>query len=270
MINIAICGILGKTGNTLFNLAKTNDGFNVVFGVDAINKTKNGTPVFDCFEKAEKLIEKRCSVIKKDGATIDAIIDFSSPSALNGILNFAEKHSSAVVLATTGYTSDDLKTINRFGEKIPVFYSQNLSLGVYALISACKSICDNLPDFDIEIIEKHHKRKKDAPSGTALKIATEILPNIKHEKFCGSYDKNLSCLNEKTNDIPLHSVRGGEIFGEHEVLFMTNDEIICIKHTALNRELFARSALDIAKFTVNMPCGVYGMEDYAKFSRKNR
>lgn len=269
MINIAICGILGKTGNTLFNLAKTDNDFNVVFGVDATDAIKNGTSVFNCFEKAEKSVEIRDSVIKKSSVTIDAIIDFSSPSALNGILNFAQKHSSAVVLATTGYTSEDVETINRFGEKIPVFYSQNLSLGIYAFISACKNICNSLFDFDIEIIEKHHKRKKDAPSGTALKIANEILPHINPKKMY-AYDEKFDCLNEKINDIPVHSVRGGGIFGEHEVLFMTNDEIISIKHTALNRELFARSALDIAKFTVNMPCGVYGMNDYVKFSLKNR
>lgn len=294
MINLAICGICGKMGNAVFSIAENDDDFKIIFGVDKkgdentlsdgisggrcgetknignknfdgnFNNSNKIVPVFDSFDKINLPFEKEKS-------TVDVIIDFSSPSALKDLLLFAEKHKSALLLATTGYSENDFEIVKFYSEKIPVFYSQNLSLGVYSLINACKKICDNFFDSDVEIIEKHHNKKKDAPSGTAIKIANEISPylNIKN-----NHDSNLTDLNdkterfgEKTNGIPVHSVRGGGIFGEHEVLFMSIDEIISVKHTALNRDLFARSALNVSKFITHMPGGLYGMDDYAEYVR---
>lgn len=294
MINLAICGICGKMGNAVFSIAENDDDFKIIFGVDKkgdentlsdgisgglcggnknignknfdgnFNNSNKIVPVFDSFDKINLPFEKEKS-------TVDVIIDFSSPSALKDLLLFAEKHKAALLLATTGYSENDFEIIKFYSEKIPVFYSQNLSLGVYSLINACKKICDNFFDSDVEIIEKHHNKKKDAPSGTAIKIANEISPylNLKN-----NHDSNLTDLNdkterfgEKTNGIPVHSVRGGGIFGEHEVLFMSIDEIISVKHTALNRDLFARSALNVSKFIAHMPGGLYGMDDYAEYVR---
>ena len=294
MINLAICGICGKMGNAVFSIAENDDDFKIIFGVDKksgentlsggfldglssgnknignknfdgnLNDGNKSTPIFNSFEKINLPFEKEKS-------TVDVIIDFSSPSALKDLLLFAEKHKSAAILATTGYSENDFEIIKFYSEKIPVFYSQNLSLGVYSLINACKKICDNFFNSDVEIIEKHHNKKKDAPSGTAIKIANEISPylNLKN-----NHDSNLNDLNDKTgrfgekiNGIPVHSVRGGGIFGEHEVLFMSSDEIISVKHTALSRNLFARSALNIAKFIAHMLGGLYGMDDYAEYAR---
>ena len=271
MINLAICGICGKMGKSVFNLAESDKDFNVIFGVDKADGIFGGVPVFDRFEKAEKHIDKCGSEIVKNKLTVDAVIDFSSPSALEDLLIFAEKHSSAVVLATTGYSDNDFEIIKFYSEKIPIFYSQNLSSGLYSLINACKKICDNFFDFDVEIIEKHHNEKKDAPSGTAIKIANEISPLLSlKNKTDDANNLNAGCLGEKINGIPVHSVRGGGIFGEHEVLFMSIDEIISVKHTALNRNLFARSALNIAKFIAHMPSGLYGMDDYAEYLRRKK
>lgn len=270
MINLAICGISGKMGNAVFNLAEKEEDFKIVLGVDKNNNEHNGLrkykhiPILDSFEKINLPPDKK-------KFAVDVIIDFSSPSALKNVLLFAEKHKSAAMLATTGYSEKDFEIIKFYSEKIPIFYSQNLSLGIYSLINACKKICDNFFDFDIEIIEKHHNKKKDAPSGTAIKTANEISP---HLSLKNKPDGNLTDLNdksccsgEKINGIPVHSVRGGGIFGEHEVLFMSSDEIISVKHTALNRDLFARSALNISKFIAHMPNGLYGMDDYSEYVR---
>ena len=291
MINLAICGICGKMGNAVFSIAENDDDFKIIFGVDKINGentlsddisgclsggTKNiGNKNFDGnFNNSDKIVpvfdsfDKINLPFEKEKSTVDVIIDFSSPSALKDLLLFAEKHKSALLLATTGYSENDFEIIKFYSEKIPVFYSQNLSLGVYSLINACKKICDNFFDSDVEIIEKHHNKKKDAPSGTAIKIANEISPylNLKNNHDSNLNDKT-ERFGEKINGIPVHSVRGGGIFGEHEVLFMSIDEIISVKHTALNRNLFARSALNVSKFIAHMPGGLYGMDDYAEYVR---
>ncbi len=296
MINLAICGIFGKMGKAVFNLAQNDKEFKIIFGVDKksgentlsggisggicgglsggvcggdkniddLNDSNKNLPVFDSFEKANLPRDK-------DKFAVDVIIDFSSPSALENVLLFAEKHKSAAILATTGYSENDFETINFYSQKIPIFYSQNLSLGIYSLINACKKICDNFFDFNVEIIEKHHGKKKDAPSGTAIKIANEISPHFSLKNNADDTPTDLNdksgCLGEKINGIPVHSVRGGGIFGEHEVLFMSGDEIISVKHTALNRDLFARSALNISKFITHMPSGLYDMDDYAEYVR---
>ncbi len=300
MINLAICGIFGKMGNAVFNLAQNDEDFKIIFGVDKrnrentlsggfcdgllggfcdglssgfccgdkniddLNDGNKNLPIFDSFEKINLPRDK-------EKFAVDVIIDFSSPSTLENVLLFAEKHKSATILATTGYSEKDFEIIKFYSQKIPIFYSQNLSLGIYSLINACKKICDNFFDFDVEIIEKHHNKKKDAPSGTAIKIANEISPHFSLKNNADGNPTDLNdksgCLGEKINGIPIHSVRGGGIFGEHEVLFMSGNEIISVKHTALNRDLFARSALNIAKFIAHMPSGLYGMNDYAEYVR---
>lgn len=243
MITLAICGINGKMGNAVYKLAKNNDDFTLLFGVDKNYIGNCDCNVYDSFAGITH--------------SVDVIIDFSSPTALIGLLEYAKINCSAVILATTGYNEKDISLIKKYSESTAIFASQNLSLGIHSVIKACKKINDSLKGFDVEIIEKHHRYKKDCPSGTALKIAD----GIKKE------DKNLSGNSEKKKKtcIPIHSVRGGGIAGEHEVLFMSDSEVISVKHTALNREIFASSALDIARFLKGKPHGLYTMDDYAKY-----
>ena len=247
MVNLLICGIGGKMGRAVLELASKTDGVKVVCGVDKV-----------CFGQVFP-----CPVymdFKSVSEKVDVIIDFSRPQAMPEILSYAKAHNVGAVFATTGYSVDEIESIRLAANEIPVFLTANFSLGVNLLAMLCKRAAQVLgEDYDIEIIEKHHRQKVDAPSGTALFLADEI-----NDAFCcnkeyvyGRYGGNL----KRGGEIGIHAVRGGTIIGEHDVIFTANDETITLSHSAQSKALFASGALKAAIFLKDKPPKQYQMND---------
>jgi 4-hydroxy-tetrahydrodipicolinate reductase len=247
MIKIVICGANGKMGQHVASAAAKSTNICVTCGVDLYPDTvKNDFPVYKYIEECD--------------APFDVIIDFSLPEALESNLAFAIKRKAAIVIATTGFTDDDKAKINEAATKTPVFFAANMSLGVNLQMALAKTAAAFLGEaYDIEIIEKHHNQKVDAPSGTALAIAEHINTAFDEQKefVYGRHSKS----EKRGREIGIHGVRGGTIVGEHTVLFAGTDEIIEIKHTAQSKQLFAHGALKAAEFLVGRPAGLYGMND---------
>ena len=193
------------------------------------------------------------------GGSADVVIDFSHHSALPMLLDYAKRTGTPLVVCTTGHTDEELAQMRAAAATVPVFYSRNLSLGVNLLIALCRRAAATLgEDFDVEIVEKHHNRKLDAPSGTALMIADAIAEG---EDRPYVYDRHAERRPRARGEIGIHSVRGGTIVGEHEVMFCGKDEIVTISHSAASREVFAAGALRAARFLVGKPAGLYSMDD---------
>lgn len=254
MSGILLCGCNGKMGRAVtLNIADTPD-CEIVCGVDVYNEVKYGYPVFTS-----------PALIDNDTANkIDAIIDFSNPAGLAGLLEFAVANSIPAVICTTGLNEAQINLIKAASSKIPVFFSANMSLGVNLVCELAKKAAKVLYDnFDIEIIEMHHNQKIDAPSGTALMIAdaikNELDDDIKYE-----YDRQSKREKRTKKEIGIHAVRGGTITGEHEVIFAGHDEIIKISHSARSKELFATGAVNAARFICGKAAGLYNMADMLK------
>lgn len=246
MTNIIICGIGGTMGKIVYDTAcKSKDEFTVAAGVDIYCKEQYDFTVYKDFN-----ISLKC----------DVVIDFSKPQALPSIVDYCSKYGIPAVLACTGYTVEDKKIIEKASQKIAIFQSSNMSLGVNLLCQLVKRAAEFLPDFDIEIVEKHHNNKADSPSGTALTLA-----NTANSVFGGkrkyTFGRHSFDDKRKADEIGIHAVRGGTVAGEHEVYFFGNDEIITLKHTALSKKIFAEGALKAAKFIKDKPCGLYNMYD---------
>ena len=191
----------------------------------------------------------------------DVIIDFSHHTAAVEVAEYAKKRGIALVMATTGHTDEELAAINDAAKVVPVFMSANMSLGVALLAELAKKTAEVFPDADIEIIEKHHNRKLDAPSGTALMIARAIETVRRGCNFvygrCGQQKREVG-------EIGIHAIRGGNIVGEHEVIVCTDTQIITLKHEAQSRSLFAEGAMAAAAFISGKDAGFYDMNDIAK------
>ena len=191
----------------------------------------------------------------------DCIIDFSNHTATKTLIDYAVRREIPVVLATTGHTEEELEIIRAAAEKIPVFFSANMSLGVALLCSLARSAAAAFPDADIEIVEKHHNRKLDVPSGTALMLADsikEVRPEAEYLIGRHEYGKRTK------KEIGIHSLRLGNVVGEHEVIISTDTQIITLKHEAQSRSLFAEGALSAAEFLTGRPAGLYQMKDIIK------
>ena len=191
----------------------------------------------------------------------DVIIDFSHHSASTELVKYAVERQIPIIIATTGHDDAELKSIAEASEKVAVFMSANMSLGVALLVELAKKTAKVFPDADIEIIEKHHNRKLDAPSGTALMIAKAIETVRRGCKFvygrCGQQKREMG-------EIGIHAIRGGNIVGEHEVIVCTETQIITLKHEAQSRSLFAEGAMAAAAFICGKSAGFYDMNDIAK------
>lgn len=243
-MKIIINGILGAMGREVAKLCdKGFRGIECAKGVDLMAEDGSGSTVksFSDIESTEG---------------IDCIVDFSHHSATAGMLDFAIKHGLPVVVATTGHTDDEIGAIREASKKIPVFYSGNMSLGIALLIELAKITALAMPEAEIEIIESHHNRKLDAPSGTALMLANAI-----REVKPRSYSKvGRSGQGKRTSEeIGIHSVRMGNIVGIHEVIVGTNNQTITLKHEAHDRALFAEGGLAAAAFIVGKEAGLYDM-----------
>lgn len=243
MTNILLCGISGKMGKTVLNLLQNDENAKVICGVDVRETVNAGVPVYTSFDGVKE--------------KADVILDFSSPAALDGILNYAIKNNVPCVLAATGYDETQLKQIENASKKVAVFRTANFSLGINLLLKLVRQAAETLGEsFDIEIIEKHHNKKADAPSGTALMLA---------ESANSAFDNKKQLLNgrqgKRGNEIGLHSVRGGTIVGEHEVMFAGEDEIVTLSHSARSKSVFAAGAIKAACYLAGKPAGKYSMED---------
>ena len=247
MIKILLSGCNGKMGQVITRLSEQYDDLSIVAGYDITDSGKNPYPVFSDLRK--------CSVRP------DVLIDFSNPAALESILTYATSTEIPVVIATTGHSQTQARMLKKTSEIIPVFYSANMSLGINLLIGLVKKAAKLLQtSFDIEIVEKHHNQKIDAPSGTALAIA-DAVNSVLDQKHEYVYDRHSRRKKRSRNEIGIHAIRGGTIVGEHSVIFAGNDEIIEIKHSALSKEIFATGALSAARFIIGKKPGMYDMND---------
>ena len=247
MINIALFGCNGKMGQVISNLLANDADAKISFGFDINTERKNSYPVYD---DVSKIKEKA-----------DVVIDFSHPALLDSIIKYCSEQSVGAVIATTGLSQEQIKDIEELSKKVAVFRSANMSLGINLLINLVKKAAAILEDkFDIEIIEKHHNQKIDAPSGTALMIADEISSVLKNDAEY-VYDRHSVRKKRSKNEIGLHALRGGTIVGEHDVIFAGNDEIIEINHKAMSKEIFAVGSIKAAKYIADKKCGMYSMTE---------
>ena len=243
MVNILICGACGKMGATLLELLRGESEAKAVCGVDIHISEKAHIPIYANFKDVKE--------------KVDVIIDFSSPASLSGELDWAVKNSVPVVLGSTGFDSEQLKFIDGCAKKIPIFRTANFSLGVNLLMKLVREAALALGEkFDIEIIERHHNLKADAPSGTALMLAESA--NAGNKDFMYGRDKNSG---KRKNEIGIHAVRGGTIVGEHEIMFAGEDEIVTLSHSARSKKVFAAGAIKAAIFLAGKPAGKYDMQD---------
>ncbi len=247
MIRILLCGCNGKMGRMVAACAAKRDDCEIVAGVDIRTEQTADFPVFST--------PAECTV------PVDVIIDFSHPLSLFGVLEFATTHHIPAVIATTGLSEEQQEAVRAAALKTPMFSSANMSMGVSLLTELAKKAAEVLgTSFDIEIIEKHHNQKIDAPSGTALLLAESVKSGL---SYTPRYVFDRESVREKRDphDIGISSVRGGTIVGEHDVIFAGHDEYITLSHTALSREIFAVGALNAAAFLVKQPNGYYTMKE---------
>lgn len=246
MLNVLVCGIGGAMGANIVNLLQNDPTAAVACGVDLRAPQNCNVPVYADFSQVKE--------------KVDVIIDFSSPSVLKSELEYAVSNKIPVVLATTGYTPEHLAMIENAAKSVAVFKTANFSLGVNLLVELVKRAAEVLgEDFDVEIIERHHNKKADAPSGTALMLADGV-----NSAFGGSKEymngRN-GIVGKRGNEIGIHAVRGGTIVGEHEVMFAGEDEIVTLSHSARSKKVFAAGAVKAAKWIAGKPAGRYDMKD---------
>ncbi len=245
MKKILLNGCFGRMGKVITEIVANSDACEICAGVDSFGKGTANFPVY-----------KNINEVKESA---DVIIDFSHPSALSDLLSFAKAKNLPLVLATTGFSKSQIEEINKASSVIPVFFTFNMSLGINVLTALSKRAAQILgSDFDIEIIEKHHNQKLDAPSGTALMLANAI-NELNGDKMQYEFDRHSRRMTRPTNEIGIHSVRGGTIVGEHEVIFAGKDETITLTHSAASRDIFAVGAVKAAMFICGKNAGLYDM-----------
>lgn len=245
-MKIILSGCNGKMGQVIARTVAERDGCEIVAGLDRVADSTGAFPVF-----ATADID----------IPADIIIDFSHPAMLQTVLTLAEGRHLPVIIATTGLSDEQLAAVRALSEKVPVFFSANMSIGVNllsALVEKAARVLGN--DFDIEIVEKHHNQKVDAPSGTALMLADAAKAGLSFEPHY-VYDRHSVRQKREKTEIGISSVRAGTIVGEHEVIFGGRDEVITLSHLAMSKEIFAVGALNAAAFLVGKPAGLYSMKD---------
>ena len=244
MVNVIMHGCNGKMGRVITNLVSQDNDIEIVAGVDAYTGIDNEYPVFTSI--------KECTV------KADVIIDFAVTSAIDNLLDYSVSTKTPVVICTTGLSAEQLEKVNEASKKVAVLRSANMSLGINTLMKLLKTATEVLANrgFDIEIVEKHHNQKVDAPSGTALALA-DCMNQVLDNQYDYTYDRSTVRQKRAKNEIGISAVRGGTIVGEHEVIFAGIDEVIEIKHTAYSKAIFAKGAIDAAKFLKGKEAGLY-------------
>lgn len=245
MIRLALSGAGGRICRTLYKSLIGSKDFEIVFGVDFYPADDLPYPVYRKFGDA--VLEA------------DVIIDFSKADALDEILNYAVAHNTRTILATTGYTDDQIKRIQYAAKQIPIFRSSNMSLGVNLLANLSKSAMKFLGDsYDVEIIETHHNQKLDSPSGTAVTLAN-VINEVRDNALTPVYGRHESAHRREKSEIGIHAVRGGTVVGKHDVMFLGLGEVVTLSHEAENKEVFVRGALRAASFLMDKEAGLYDM-----------
>ena len=247
MTKIVICGANGKMGHTVASCIAGRDACTVVGGVDSYNEKYADFSIVETHSELPEVPE--------------VIIDFSNPSTLDELLEYALVNNVALVLATTGYDDAQIQKIKSAAQQIPVFFTFNMSLGINLLVELAKKAATILGgQFDIEIVEKHHNQKLDAPSGTAIALADSMNEAL-DEAYSYKYDRSQERKKRDKYEIGIQAVRGGNIVGEHEVIFAGTDEVIEFKHTAYSRAVFGKGAVEAAVYLADKPAGLYDMQD---------
>lgn len=248
MIRAIMHGCNGHMGQVITGLAAADEEIEIVAGIDLSDHIKNTYPVFSSLEA--------CDV------EADVIIDFCSAKAIDGLIEYSVKKRIPVVVCTTGLSEEQVGRIREASASVAVLKSANMSLGINMLLKLLKEAALTLAPagFDMEIVERHHNQKVDAPSGTALALAdsmNEALDNA----YSYKYDRSQERAKRSKTEIGISAVRGGNIVGEHEVIFAGTDEVIEFKHTAYSKAVFAKGAIEAAKFLAGKPAGFYDMSD---------
>lgn len=250
MLRIILSGCNGKMGREISACAAQRQNCAIVAGIDRNREIPNEYPVFAAPEEI--------------GEKADVVIDFSHPALLPALLQYGKQSGTPLVLCTTGYHETQVESIREAAGQIPIFYSGNMSLGVNLLMELSKKAVQILgDDFDVEIIEKHHNQKIDAPSGTALMLA-DAVSSAKDHTMHYVYDRHSQRKKRESSEIGIHSVRGGTIVGEHEVIFAGPHEMITLSHSAQSKEIFAHGAINAAFFLAEQRAGLYDMSDLLK------
>lgn len=248
MVRVIMHGCNGKMGQVITGLIAKDEEAQIVAGIDPFDDGHNAYPVFpsfhDCIVKA------------------DVIIDFAAAKAVDGLLEYSVKNNVPVVLCTTGLTEEQTAKAREASKQVAVLKSANMSLGINTLFKLLKQAAEILAPagFDMEIVEKHHNQKVDAPSGTALALA-DSLKEALDDGYYYQFDRSKERKKREEKEIGISAVRGGTIVGEHEVFFCGEDEVIEFKHTAFSKSVFAKGAIEAAKFLAGKPAGMYDMSD---------
>lgn len=246
-VKILLVGCNGRMGRAISTLTAAGGTAVVVGGIDTNPAVLFDYPVFSTFGS--------CTI------SPDVIIDFSNPAALPSLVDFALRRALPMVVATTGLEASHREALKVASDRIPVFVSANMSLGINLLLDlAAKAAMVLYPEFDIELIEAHHNQKLDAPSGTALMIADRVNDALDH-RLHYVYDRHAVRGKRDGGELGIHAIRGGSIVGEHTLLFAGPDEVIEIRHSAQSREVFAHGALKAARFLAGKTPGLYSMKD---------
>ncbi len=248
MVRIIMHGCNGKMGQVISGIAANDAQAEIVAGIDVYDGITNTYPVF--------------ADIKDCNVEADVIIDFSTAKAVDGLLDYAVEKQIPVVLCTTGLSEEQLARVEADSKKVAILKSANMSLGINTIMKLLQDAAKVFAPagYDIEIVEKHHNLKLDAPSGTAIALADSINEAMDHQ-YEYIYDRSQRREKRDAKELGISAVRGGTIVGEHEVIFAGTDEVIEIKHTAYSKAVFAKGAVEAAKFLAGKPIGLYNMSD---------
>lgn len=252
MVKLIMHGCNGKMGQVITRIVKEDANAEIVAGIDKYMGIPNDYPVYESIEQ--------CDV------EADVIIDFTTASAVDELLDYCVEKQMPVVLCTTGLSEEQLQKVKSASEKIAILKSANMSLGVNMLLKLLQDATKILAPagFDIEIVEKHHNQKVDAPSGTALAMADSI-NEVLNQEYAYTYDRSQVRQKRDKKEIGISAVRGGTIVGEHEIIFAGEDEVIEFKHTAHSKAVFAKGAVEAGKFLKGKEPGWYDMKDVIQF-----
>ena len=248
MVKIIMHGCNGKMGQVITDMVKNDDTAEIVAGIDVVDNRDNGYPVFTDIDA--------CNV------PADVIIDFAAAVAVDKLLDYSVKHKIPVVLCTTGLSEAQIAKVEEASKKVAVLRSANMSLGINTLMKLLKEAANIFAPagYDIEIVEKHHNQKVDAPSGTAIALADSI-NEARNNEYEYVYDRSQVRKKRDKKELGISAVRGGTIVGEHEVIFAGVDEVIEFKHTAYSKSVFAKGAVEAGKYLAGKSAGLYNMSD---------
>lgn len=248
MVKMIMHGCNGAMGRTITELVAAQKDILIVAGVDKNLEFKQDYPVYNSLEE-----------VKEEA---DVIVDFASATAVDHLLDYCVKKKMPIVLCTTGLSKEQVEKVSETAKETAVLRSANMSLGINLLLKLVKEAAKTLAvsDFDIEIVEKHHNQKLDAPSGTALALADSINEALNNE-YHYEYDRSKRHEKRDEKEIGISAVRGGSIVGEHDVIFAGKDEVVTFSHTAYSKAIFGKGAIEAAKFLAGKPSGLYNMSD---------